>query len=378
MRTLVLAGETPLPATSGMRLRMLHLARQLGSAAEVEVAALGAVEPAPSEPFRLIGVPHRVGRARALAGSLTAPYMAAKASSGPLGELASQGDWSTVQAEFPWMVPAGLRSGATVILDAHNVESDLLTSMAEVETRPAHRARWRWEAAKMRRYEAEMAQRAAAVCATSDADAAAFEGLGARRVVVVPNGVDTTSVPHAQPANGNALVYVGHFGYQPNQVAARELAEEILPRVRAEVPDASLTLVGRDPGPAVRRLTGPGVEVTGSVPEVLPHLRAARVLVVPLRSGSGTRLKVLEAMAAGVPVVSTPLGVAGIELRDGEHVLLAESAAGLAEQAVRVIRDDALAARLSAAGRELVEGRYDWSAVARPLIALHEELAGRP
>jgi glycosyltransferase involved in cell wall biosynthesis len=212
---------------------------------------------------------------------------------------------------------------------------------------------------------------------TSDVDAAFFERAGAREVLVVPNGVDVRAVPWAAPAAGRTLIYVGHYGYQPNAAAALELADEVLPRVRASVPDAQLQLVGADPTEAMRARP---VEVTGTVPDVLPYLRAARVMVVPLRSGGGTRLKILEALAAGVPVVSTPLGAEGLELRDGEHLLVGETRADLAALTVRVIEDDALANRLSTAGRAHVERTYDWTALARPLVDLHLRIheGGRP
>jgi glycosyltransferase involved in cell wall biosynthesis len=113
------------------------------------------------------------------------------------------------------------------------------------------------------------------------------------------------------------------------------------------------------------------------VDNVLPHLRAARVTVLPIRAGGGTRLKALEALAAGVPLVATPFAVGGLGLRDEEHVLLGERPADLAAQTLRVLDDDALADRLSRAGRALVERRFDWPQVARPLVELHHELADR-
>lgn len=204
----------------------------------------------------------------------------------------------------------------------------------------------------------------AAVLATSDDDAAVFRAWGADRVAVVPNGVDTAAVSYAPPSAHHELLYVGQYGYRPNEAAAIELVAEVLPLVRDAVPDATVELVGRNPTEAVRALEGAGVAVVGAVDEVVHCLHHARVVVVPLRAGSGTRLKILEAMAAGTPVVSTPLGAAGIDAVDGEHLLLGESPADLAAQTVRVLTGDDLAAALSKAARALVEQRYDWDVFA--------------
>jgi glycosyltransferase involved in cell wall biosynthesis len=371
---LMLAGETPLPPTSGLRQRVLHLARALGAAFEVELVVLGEVPAAAGEPFVLRGVPQRRSRRVALAASLLQPYEAAKVGSRAARRVVERGRWASVQVELPFIAPIANGAGAPLVLDAHNVERDVLRGLARADPRPLHRVRWRWEARKTERLERSVVAAAAAVCATSPDDAAVLEELGARRIVLVPNGVDCAEVPHSRPASGCGLVYVGHYGYRPNLLAAGELVDEILPRVRASVPEAAVTLVGRE---ATRRLeskAGEAVRLAGDVPDVLPHLRSARALVLPLRSGSGTRLKVLEALAAGVPVVSTALGVAGLGLRDGVEVLLGETPGELAAQTVRVLSDDELATRLSEDGRRLVEARYDWSVVARPLVELHASL----
>jgi glycosyltransferase involved in cell wall biosynthesis len=113
------------------------------------------------------------------------------------------------------------------------------------------------------------------------------------------------------------------------------------------------------------------------VDDVMPHLHAARVTVLALRAGGGTRIKALEALAAGVPIVATPFAVTGLGLQDGEHVLLGRSASDLAQQTIRVLGDDALADHLSRAGRRFVEERFDWSRVSQPLLVLHDELAER-
>ena len=326
------------------------------------------------EPFSLRGVPHDRSRAAALLRSFRTPYEAAKIRSPRLEQLLAAGTWATVQAELPFVASAALAARAPLVLDAHNIEADVLATLARTDGRAAHRARWRWESAKTARYERRVISAVAAVCTTSDADAESADRLGSRRTVVVPNGVDCAAIEYRRPASSADLAYVGHFGHRPNVLAAVELVDEVLPRVRADVPDAGLLLVGREPGAEVRSREGTAVTVAADVPDVLPYLHRSRALVVPLRSGGGTRLKVLEALAAGVPVVSTPFGVAGLDVRDGQDVLLGDSAADLAAQCIRVLRDDALALALSERGRALVASRYDWSVVARPLVELHAEL----
>jgi glycosyltransferase involved in cell wall biosynthesis len=371
---LMLAGESPLPPTSGLRQRVLHLARALGTAFELELVVLGDAPADAGEPFALRGVPHRRSRRSALAASLLQPYEAAKVSSTATRRIVESGRWASVQIELPFIAPSARHTRSPVVLDAHNVERDVLEGLARTDPRPLHRARWRWEAHKTERLERSVVAAATAVCATSQEDAAVLEQLGARRIVLVPNGVDCAGVPYARPGSNCRLVYVGHYGYRPNLLAAVELVDEILPRVRETLPEATVTLVGREAERRLGEKVGEAVRLAGDVPEVLPHLRSARALVLPLRSGSGTRLKVLEALAAGVPVVSTPLGVAGLGLRDGVEVLLGESPAELAQQTLRVLSNDGLANRLSEDGRRLVAARYDWSVVARPLVELHGSL----
>ena len=370
----MLTGEPLQPPISGLRLRMLHLARALGRRFDVEVAALGAGESGHTEPFTVLPAGRQRSPLHSLLTSPRRPHMAARLDSPTMRQLAARATWGTVQAEQPFLVPAALRANVPVVLDAHNIEADVLRRVAAEEPRRLHRLRWAWEAAKTQRFERAAVGAATAVVATSDEDAAILESLGARQVVLVPNGVDTAALPAGTVEPGAMLLYVGHFGYRPNSLAAAELVDEILPRVHEELPGASVRLVGRAPSKGLRDRAGASVEVFPDVPDVVPHLRAARALVVPLRAGGGTRLKVLEALSAGLPVVSTAFGVSGLEVRDGEHVLLAETPADLARCAIRVIEDDDLARQLADNGRRLVEQRYDWSVVAEPLAALHEEL----
>jgi glycosyltransferase involved in cell wall biosynthesis len=263
-----------------------------------------------------------------------------------------------------------------VVLDAHDSIAAVTATMAHTDSRRGMRALWRFEHRKARSAERAAARSTAAVTVPSDDEAALFERFGAR-VVVVPNGVAAGEVPHSTPPRSRSVVFVGYFQWRPNVEAALELIDEVMPRIRATMPEAAVRVVGKDPTEELLARRGPAVEVTGGVDDVLPHLRAARVTVLPIRAGGGTRLKALEALAAGVPVVATRFAVGGLGLRDGEHVLLAERPADLAAQALRVLDDDALADRLSHAGRTLVEQRFDWPQVARPLVELHHELADR-
>lgn len=374
MRTLFLAAEPPLPPNSGSRLRVLHLARQLARDADVEFAALGEAPFAAGEPFAFRGAKPDRGRLGALVTAWREPYMAAKHASAELARVVSAARPDTIHVEPTYLFSAVRGSAAPAVLGAQNVEAEVMQSFAATERRPLHRARWRWEARKTERFERAAARAAAAVTVPSDHDAEVFERFGARHVVVVPNGVDTSAVAYRPPAEGATLLYIGHYGYLPNAVAARELVEGILPRVAAKVPEARVRLIGRD-AEKICSLERPGVEIAGQVEDAVAELHRARGLVVPLRAGGGTRLKILEALAAGVPVVSTSFGIAGLDLE--AETLVGESAEELADLTVQVIEDAALARSLSEAGRRLVEERYDWSVTARPLVELHHELAER-
>jgi glycosyltransferase involved in cell wall biosynthesis len=376
-RVLMLTTESPLPANSGLRVRILYLARALARVADVQIAALGEVPDPGHEPFEIVGVPHRRSPLRSLVGSLRKPYQSAKLASTAQARVGQSGNWDTIHAELPFLVPAALEAGVPVTMGTQQVETELARLFSRNERRAVHRARWRWETRKTATFERTMLRLADAVCATSGEEAAVFEAWGAQRVILVPNGVDTGAIAYEPPSRSKTVLYMGHFGYRPNAAAGLELVEEIFPRVRELVGDARLELVGREPSTDLRRSAGGPVEVTGEVPDVLPHLRAARVLVVPLRSGGGTRLKLLEAMAAGVPVVSTAFGAAGLDLRDGRELILAESSRDLAQHAARLLEDDELARELSRNARQLVERRYDWAIATRPFVELHQELAGR-
>lgn len=255
---------------------------------------------------------------------------------------------------------------AQLVFDTHNVETALRTDIAPAsQGRPSATARL--ASYRLRRRERDLGRAADEIWMCSEDDAAEWRRIhgDGTRLRVVPNTVPLPSPPSGSSRNRSRIVLTGTFSYRPNADAAVALARDILPLVRRSVPDADLEIVGRQPSADVLALHAPdeGVNVIGPVPDVRPHLDAAGVLVVPLRSGGGTRLKILEAMAAGLPVVTTPKGAEGIDLVDGEDALLASTTGELASACIALMRDPSAADRIGAAGRRLVERRYSSAAL---------------
>ncbi len=222
---------------------------------------------------------------------------------------------------------------------------------------------WR-DVLRLFRYEAAWTRRADQVQLVSEEDAAAlarYQHDGAHRLRVVPNAVAIPSAPAAEPPSRRAnALFVANFEHLPNRDAVAWLLAEIWPRVRSRLGAAGLTLAGaRMPSEIAAQDGRDGVAVVGEVEDLTALYRRHRVVVVPLRAGSGTRLKILEAFAAETPVVSTPLGAEGLAVEPERHLLLGETAEAFAAEVARVLEEDALADALAASARELVGSRYD-------------------
>jgi glycosyltransferase involved in cell wall biosynthesis len=185
-------------------------------------------------------------------------------------------------------------------------------------------------------------------------------------VHLVANGVDCAryaALPTGRHTARANILFIGTLSWPPNAAAVRFLAAEVLPSVQARIPGASLTVVGRDPGADLRRLADrPHVTIAENVPDILPYLHSASVLAVPLEAGGGTRLKILEAFAAGLPVVSTPIGCEGLAGIDGRDLLVVDRSR-FAETLCDVLDRPDLGERLAASARPLVRARYDWSVI---------------
>jgi glycosyltransferase involved in cell wall biosynthesis len=265
------------------------------------------------------------------------------------------------------------------VLHTHNVESQLLESQASLRRRSPLSAVDRLSIGRLRRYEVAQLHRFDHTLATSDEDAELFRQMApAAHVTVTGTGVDLREFrPAPLPQNASPLiVYTGMMGYPPNVDAVRWFAAEIWPTVVREVPRARFRIVGRDPGADVRELASEAIEVTGRVDSVADHLREASVVVVPLRSGGGTRLKIYEALATGRPMVSTRLGAQGLDVRDGHDIVFAESAPDFAREVVALLQDRERTARLAAAAAE-TGARNGWSLVADRIDAALEDVTAR-
>ena len=185
-------------------------------------------------------------------------------------------------------------------------------------------------------------------------------------VIVVPNGVDTERFQPCRLGPGLRVVFTGALYTLPNVDGIRWFCREVWPRVRHRAPDSALDIVGARPLPEVLALGDiDGVTVHADVPSVVPFLERSRVSVVPLRIGTGSRIKALEAMACARPVVATDIGIQGLAVERGRHVLVADDAAAFADAVVQCLLDADLAGRLGRQGRALVESRYGWRRIGR-------------
>ncbi len=251
------------------------------------------------------------------------------------------------------------------VLFQHNVETELWRRQARFEPHAVKRVAFRLEAFKMARYEVAAVARFHHVIAVSEHDRQLMTRMvDPERISVVPTGVDIArfQAVAATPSRTPLVMYLGSMDWEANIDGVEWFCGDMWPRVRAAVPNAEFRIVGRNPDARVQRLAGDGVTVTGTVPSVVDHLAEAAVVVVPLRIGGGTRLKIFEAMGAARAVVSTTVGAEGLEVTPNENILLCDDATAFADAVVTLLRDEAARRRIGAAATALAD-RHDWSRV---------------
>jgi glycosyltransferase involved in cell wall biosynthesis len=401
MNVAIIDGDVPYPANSGKRLRTLNLMLPLarrhrltyigraadpGEARQAEefladhgIAARILDDPLPAKQgpcfyARLLGnlfsrLPYSVA---SHASRRVRRAAARHAASGP-------GGVDVWQLEFSGYLYAARGLPGRTVVQAHNVESLLWQRFYQAERHPLRRWYIRRQWRKYERFERQAFRAADRVVAVSPEDAElARTRFGVAHVDVVANGVDVGYFRGVRPAaDSRTILFLGALDWRPN-LDAVALLLDVFPAVAARAPGARLAVVGRRP-PAwlAGRLAGmPGVELHADVPDVRPYLAASAVLAVPLQIGGGSRLKILEALACGLPVVSTRVGAEGLAVRPGEDYVLAETREEMTEALAGCLLDPGRARRLAGQGQKTVTARYDWPMLADRLERVWFEAAG--
>jgi polysaccharide biosynthesis protein PslH len=391
VRILYFSSRECWPLNTGARLRDYHLARELARRASVTYLGLRnpqdppAVLP-PPEAFAAIIVSKDPGYtpgklARGLIGPAPVNVLNCWTERvlGELRRLLDGQQFDSVQVEGVHLTPylshiRGSRSRPAIVGDWHNIESEIMRRYSENTSGLARRLYARRTAGLLEKMEARLLRGCDSHTVASDRERKKLSALvpGAS-VAVVENGVDCGFYSGVGEERARTdLLFVGSMDYHANIDAVVRFAADTWPELRARRPSLRFVIVGRSPAPEVQALGRlPGVVVTGTVDDVRPYYREALAAVVPLRVGSGTRLKILEAMAAGVPVISTSLGAEGLEVADGCDILLAETPAETVV-AIEALADSGNRWRaISAAAREVVRTRYDWPILGEKLFRIH-------
>ena len=378
-RALFLTPEAPYPVSGGGALRSASLLEYLGSRYAVDVIVFrepGAADPAGSIPGRLIrevrvlDLPHhsraplaRVARnaGRLLRGTPPLNDRFSGFSAG-MSDFLHGRRYDLAVIEHFWCAPYWEQiapHAGTVVLDMHNLESVLMARSAETVSWPAACAFRRFAEASLE-LERQWLPRFSLLLAASNEDAERLRGIAPQsRTHVYPNAIPL--VPEPAVPEEHVIAFSGNLEYDPNTDAVRYFRSRIWPLLRRRWPGLVWRLIGRNPEAIRRYIRGdPRIQVSGPLEDAVEALAAAQVAVVPLRAGSGTRVKILEAWAAGRPVVSTTLGAEGLSARDGEHLLLADTPEHFAEAVSSLLESVELRNSLGRAGRRLYEKEFTW------------------
>lgn len=394
MKILAITPYLPAPPDFGGAARIYNLLKQLQERADLTVFSLAADDDDPAESestFQRLITARAPMTARSPANiakrsvqmrstlsrqSFQRHFYWHKSAQQQLDDLLAKEQFDIIQIEFSQMAAYETEGPAKRVVDLHNIEYDVLRQAAEHSSGPK-RIFNRWEWRKMRQEE-EQAWRDADLClATSEPDAERVRTVTGAECLVVPNGVDDQFFER-QPmstAEPGSIVFTGAIRYQPNADAVTYFVRRVWPLIRDLEPNATFNIVGADPPDEVVRLGElSGVRVSGSVEDVRPWLRSASAVVVPLLSGGGTRLKILEAFASGRPVVSTTIGASGLDVEDDRHLIISDRPMDMAQSVVSLLRNRALAQSLGDNAYQLVQANYRWNTIVDQLYARYQDL----
>ena len=397
MKILFLSPTVPFPLTDGGRIRVFNLLKQIAEKSDITLLALQ-TQPTDEEgvaELQQLGVQvHLVPNAPTLprvslrtlinAFHRQQPITVARydlpAYRQKFKELIATEDYDLVHYEMFHTAQFHTETDLPGVLSQQNVDSEIWRRLCDETANPFYKFVYWTQQRAFQRYERVLSPKFDAVTCTSDIDATVFQHHCAEdAIAIIPNGVD---VMHFQPDFTTEapahLIYIGSMDWYPNEDAVAFFADEILSGIQSEVPEVQFSIVGGNPSARVQKLEErEGVIVAGRVPEIKPYFAEATVFVVPLRIGSGTRLKILEALAMGKAIVSTSVGAEGLDLKDGEEIFIADEPKPFAEAVTRLLTDPALRRRIGENGRARVEKDYDWRSIGEKLHQRYTKVSRR-
>ena len=397
MKILFLSPTVPFPLTDGGRIRVFNLLKQIATRSDVTLLALE-TQPADADgvaELQQLGiqvhlVPNAPTLPRVSFGTLVTAFLkqqpitiaryALPAYRQKFRELVATEGFDLVHYEMFHTAQFRMDTDLPGVLSQQNVDSEIWRRLCGETTNPFYKFAYWTQQLAFQRYERVISPKFDAVTCTSDIDAAVFQRHCSEDTIeIIPNGVDIT---HYQPDFTSEapahLIYIGSMDWYPNEDAVAFFADEALPQIQEKVPDVQFSIVGGNPSARVKRLAErEGIVVTGRVPEIKPYFAEATVFVVPLRIGSGTRLKILEALAMGKSIVSTSVGAEGLDLKDRKEIFIADEPIAFADAVIRLLTDPTLRRRIGKNGRARVEQDYDWRSIGEKLHNIYTKIDRR-
>ncbi len=395
---LIITGALPYPLVTGAKIRTFNLLKALASQFDIELLTVISTPEAKTylQEFSRIGiVTHHIIRPEAenrffkirdafLSLVLRDPYLIRhytyRTYRKRLDALLAERNYDVIHCDSISMT-GNLRGldQRRLILTEHNLEQNIWAGYTEHAAGFFKKLFYRNQYSKVKKLEESLDEIYGQVVTVSENDKKLLsQSFPEENITVVENGVDPAAYVNESPIEKRSgVIFTGSLDWHPNIDGLFWYADEIHPALTAAMPPCQTTIVGRKPARALIDIIQgkDGVKVYPDVPEIQPYLNAARVMMVPLRIGGGSRLKILEAMAAGLPVVSTTKGAEGLAVTDGENIIIEDNPHRFAEALVKVVQDDELYLKLSRQGRALIEDRYSWEQVARPLADLWLKVA---
>jgi len=394
MKILFLSPTVPFPLTDGGRIRVFNLLKQIATKNDVTLLALEtqSTDTDGVSQLQQLGIQvHLVPNAPVLPSVSFGTFLKASLRRQPITvarydlptyrqkfrELIATETFDLVHYEMFHTAQFHTETCLPSVLSQQNVDSAIWRRLCRETFNPFYKFAYWTQQLAFQRYERVLSPKFDAVTCTSDIDATVFQQHCPEDVIeIIPNGVDIT---HYQPDFSSEapahLIYIGSMDWYPNEDAVGFFVDEVLPRIQESVPDVRFSIVGGNPSARVQKLSEEkGVVVTGRVPEIKPYFAEATVFIVPLRIGSGTRLKILEALAMGKAIVSTSVGAEGLDLKDGAEIFIADEPTAFADAATQLLTDASLRRRMGENGRARVERDYDWRSIGDKLHQLYTRI----